>query len=106
MSPVIDTSIEGYGNAKIGADWKKLSPCDNVRPDLPPTLIAHGTADTTTPFLGAEKFTRNMLAAKNRCVLVAEKGAIHTYMFKDVSLYEKFLSEMTVFLASLGYIKQ
>src|SRR5690606_21209579 len=32
LFPVIDTSAEGYGNAKIGEKWKQLSPVDRVKP--------------------------------------------------------------------------
>src|SRR5439155_382516 len=56
LFPVIDTSKEGYGNAKIGERWKELSPAHNVRSGLPPTIIFHGTGDTTCPFKGAQMF--------------------------------------------------
>ena len=46
--PVIDTSIDGYGNEKIGDRWEELSPVDNVRENLSPTLVLHGTGDTVT----------------------------------------------------------
>ena len=52
--PVIDTSIDGYGNEKIGDRWEELSPVDNVYQS--PTLVLHGTGDTVTPFAGAKRF--------------------------------------------------
>ena len=33
--PVIDTSLEGYGNKKIGERWQEISPLHRVRPGVP-----------------------------------------------------------------------
>jgi sialate O-acetylesterase len=105
FSPVIDTSIEGYGNAKIGERWRELSPAHQVRAGAPPTIIFHGTADTTTPFKGAQLFHDAMLRAGNRSELVAIDGAQHTYMFKDAALYADTLRKLDAFLASLDFVK-
>jgi acetyl esterase len=104
LSPVIDTSAEGYGNAKVGTRWEELSPAHRVKPGVPPTIVFHGTADTTTPFAGAQKFHEAMQAAGNRCELVSAEGAPHTYMFKDPALHATTLKQMDEFLASLGYV--
>lgn len=104
FSPVIDTSTEGYGNAKIGERWQELSPAHQVRKGMPPTLLFHSDADTTTPFLGAQKFESAMRAAGNRIELVTPPpGAPHTYMFKDSVLYADTLKKMDAFVASLGW---
>ncbi len=102
FSPVIDTSLEGYGNAKIGERWQELSPAHQVRAGLPPTLLFHGTGDTTTPFKGAQLFTDAMVKAGNRIELVAPVDAIHTYMFKDANLYAETLRKMESFFKELG----
>ncbi|WP_395751917.1 exo-alpha-sialidase [Prosthecobacter sp.] len=104
FSPVIDTSLEGYGNAKIGERWQELSPAHQVRAGLPPTLLFHGTGDTTTPFKGAQIFTDAMQRAGNRIELVAPKDAIHTYMFKDAVSYAETLKRMDAFFADLGLL--
>ncbi|WP_438481330.1 alpha/beta hydrolase [Oleiharenicola lentus] len=104
FSPVIDTSAEGYGQKKIGADWRALSPAHQVRKNLPPTLLFHGTGDTTTPFKGAVLFHEAMLAAGNRCDLISVEGAQHTYMFKDATLYERSQTEIQAFLVSIGFL--
>ncbi len=104
FSPVIDTSVEGYGQAKIGERWKELSPAHQVRTGLPPTLLFHGDGDTTTPILGARVFAEAMKKAGNRIELVSPPGAIHTYMFKDEALYAQTLEKMEAFLAELGWV--
>jgi acetyl esterase/lipase len=101
FTPVIDTSEEGYGHAKAGPRWKELSPAHNVRAGLPPTLLFHGTADTTCPFKGAQIFHDEMIKTGNRCDFIVEPGGQHTFMFKDKTLYERSLQQIDAFLTSL-----
>lgn len=104
--PVIDTSAEGYGAAKIGPRWRELSPLHHVRPGVPPTLILHGTGDTVTPFKGAQAFHDAMLMAGNRCELVPTEGAVHGYLMRDRARYEEALQRTEKFLATLGFVEK
>jgi acetyl esterase/lipase len=104
--PVIDTSAEGYGAAKIGARWREISPLHHVRPGVPPTIIFHGTGDTVTPFKGAQAFHDAMLKAGNRCELVPTEGAAHGYLMRDRAMYDEALQRTERFLASLGYLEK
>jgi sialate O-acetylesterase len=104
LSPVIDTSKEGYGNAKIGEQWQELSPAHQVSQGMPPVIHFHGTGDATTPYLGAQRFQDAMQQAGNRCELVTVEGAQHTYMFKDATLHADTLRRMDDFLVSLGFM--
>jgi acetyl esterase/lipase len=104
LSPVIDTSKEGYGNAKAGERWQELSPVHQVHAGLPPTIVFHGTGDATTPYAGAQRFNEATHTAGNRCELVTVEGAPHTYMFKDATLHADTLRQMDAFLTSLGFI--
>lgn len=99
--PVIDTSKEGYGNAKIGERWQEISPLHRVKPGVPPTIIFHGTGDTVTPFHGAKAFHEAMLKAGNRCELVVNEGGKHGYLMFDRALYEDTLRKTEEFLAGL-----
>ncbi len=54
--PVIDTSVHGYGQKKIGPRWREISPVHHVKSGLPPTILFHGTADTVTPAYSPETF--------------------------------------------------
>ncbi|MBP9224786.1 MAG: alpha/beta hydrolase [Verrucomicrobiales bacterium] len=101
LFPVIDTSENGYGQKKIGERWKELSPVDNVKAGLPPTLTFHGTGDTTTPFAGAKRFHEEMLAAGNRSELHIQEDGVHGYLMRTESLYEETLSVSVDFLRSL-----
>ena len=104
LFPVIDTSKDGYGNAKIGDRWKELSPAHNVRAGLPPTLTFHGTDDITTPFKGAQIFHDAMLNAGNRSELVVNEGGDHGYLMRIQPLFEECLAKSDAFLKSLSLL--
>jgi len=106
LFPVIDTSKEGYGQAKIGDRWRELSPAHNVRPGLPPTLTFHGTGDTVTPFAGAKIFHEAMLKAGNRSELDIHEGGAHGYLMRTRILFDDTLQKTDDFLRSLGLLTQ
>lgn len=104
LFPVIDTSKEGYGQAKIGERWRDLSPVHQVRAGLPPTITFHGTGDTVTPFAGAKAFHEAMLRAGNRSELVVHEGGAHGYLMRDRALLDDTLKRSDTFLAALGLL--
>lgn len=104
LFPVIDTSKEGYGQAKIGERWQELSPAHNVRAGLPPTIVFHGTGDTVTPFTGAKIFHEAMLKAGNRCELDINEGGAHGYLMRDKALFDDTMKKTDAFLKSLGLL--
>src|SRR6185436_1188332 len=105
LYPVIDTSTEGYGNAKCGPQWKEISPLHRVSSGAPPTIVFHGTGDTVTPFKGAKAFHEAMQAAGNRCELVVNEGGVHGYLMRTEPLYEEAMKKTDEFLTSLGLLK-
>ena len=104
LFPVIDTSAEGYGQAKIGERWEELSPVHHVRKGLPPTITFHGTGDVTTPFKGAKSFHEQMLALGNRSELVVNEGGVHGYLIRTEPLYEMALEKSAAFLKEVGML--
>ena len=102
--PVIDTSPEGYGSAKIGKRWRELSPLHHVRPGLPSTVIFQGTADTVTPLRSAQAFHEAMLANSNHCELVLGPGGGHGYLIRQPDPYKEALRQTEAFLAPLGLL--
>jgi acetyl esterase len=105
LFPVIDTSKEGYGQAKIGDTWQQLSPVHHVRAGLPPTITFHGTGDTVTPFIGAKNFHKAMHKAGNKSELVIHVGGVHGYLMRDQKLFDETLVRSDAFLSSLNLLK-
>lgn len=102
--PVIDTSARGYGQHKIGALWKQLSPVDHVRSNLPPTLHFHGTSDTVTPYAGAVEFHRKMERSGNVCELVSHEGGVHGHVIFDLQLFESSMKQTQDFLTTHRFL--
>ncbi len=98
--PVIDTSEKGYGQKKIGKDWKSISPVDQVKPKAPPTLIFHGDADTVAPYAGSQLFTKRMQEAGNVCELITQPGGIHGHTNNDMALFDSAVGKTAEFLST------
>ncbi len=106
FNPVIDTTEKGYGAEKLGSRAADASPAHHVRSGLPPTIVFHGTADTTVPYENVERFTAAMKKAGNRCELVPFGGRPHgffNYSRSRIS-YIGTVWHADRFLASLGYL--
>ena len=104
LYPVIDTSPQGYGNEKCGTDWRTISPVDQVRAGLPPTIVFHGTADGVTPFAGAKLFAERMKVAGNRCELVVGERGHHGYFLYDRELYDAAVAKTEAFAQSIDLL--
>ena len=108
FNPVIDTGPEGYGYERLKEKYKTISPVDHVTPGVPPTIIFHGTRDTTVPVANVELFQTRMKKTGNRCELITFAGAGHgffNYGRGDGSAYTKTVAAMNEFLASLGFME-
>lgn len=79
FNPVLDTSEKGFGKDRIGERALELSPVHQVKPDRPPALIFHGTADSTVPFENAQRFCMAMTNAGNTCKLLSFEGMEHGF---------------------------
>ena len=106
FNPVLDTSPEGFGTKYIGSRWKEVSPLHHVRPLLPPTVIFHGDADTTTPIGSVQQFTEAMKAQDNACTLHTYPGETHGFFnrARSESRFRETLGEADRFLVSLGFL--
>ena len=95
--------------ARLGADSKEVSPFHHVTSGVPPSIVFHGTGDTTVPFWTAEAFATAMKEAGNHCDLHAYEGQPHAFFNfgrsenKYYGLTTKALDE---FLVSLGYLSE
>ncbi|MBN1489344.1 MAG: alpha/beta hydrolase [Phycisphaerae bacterium] len=94
--------------SRMGARPEELSPTDNVRPGVPPTIIFHGRQDPLIPFAKIEAFAQTMEAAGNRCEVVGFEGQKHGFFNIGKSDGKYFVETLRLadrFLASLGYLK-
>jgi len=93
--------------ARMGAKPESMSPYHNINKDMPPTIIFHGTGDTTVPFNTVELFSKKMKENGNSCVLVAYKDEPHSFFsYKNSNgVFIDTIHKMDKFFVSLGYLE-
>jgi acetyl esterase/lipase len=82
---------------------KECSPIEHIRPNLPPTLLIHGSLDPYTPLWSVKEFEKQMKRFDNRCELHIYEGIKH--LDWDPVAGEVF-EVMDRFLESLGYMEE
>lgn len=110
-NPVLDTTKKGYGASKFTPEQQTaLSLTHQVKKDIVPTLVLHGTKDTTVPFENAERFGKLMKTAGNECVIIPYKGKGHGFFnapfFRPknkVEIYNQINKETEEFLKKHGF---
>lgn len=96
---------------RMGTDPVDLSPAHHVSEKAPPTIIFHGTGDTTVRFETAEIFAERMKAAGVHCLLHAYEGAPHGFFNygrtspgEEKPAYDRTLVQLDQFLVELGWL--
>ena len=109
FNPVIDTTEKGYGAEKLGSLDRQLkaSPAHNVRAGAPPTMIFHGTQDTTVPFENVQRFCAEMEQAGAECTVVAFEGEKHGFFNynRNLDAYLQTIDRTDEFLRRHGFLK-
>ncbi len=106
FNPVIDSSPQGYGNDRMGPDWKEVSPLHHVDENTPPVIVFLGTKDKLIPVSMVEGYQRSVEDAGGRCEVRLYKGQPHGFFnYNKPKYYYETVIEMDKFLASLGYIE-
>ena len=110
LAPLEGLDMQGFESRvsadRMGTDPKNLSPAHHVKRGAPPTIIFHGRADTTVPFITAEAFANRMKQAGNRCELVSYEGQPHGFFNhgRANGRYAETLAAMDQFFVSLGWL--
>lgn len=93
-----------YGRTRdLGVPAKQLSPPHHVGEHTPPTLILHGTGDTTVDFKTAQAFEDALRRGGVSATLIAYPERGHGFFNKGED-YTATLSEADKFLVGLGWI--
>ncbi len=80
-----------------------LSPAHHIGKHTPPTLIMHGTDDSTVPIGTVEAFEKQMKKLNRSCKLVRYEGAGHGF-FNRGKHRDQTLQEADNFLVKLGWL--
>ena len=102
---LVDTAGERLSIERLGVEASVISPAHHIGPHTPPTLILHGKADASVPYITSVAFDSQMKKAGRLCKLVGYEGAAHGFFNSGVN-YNKTLAEADAFLSTLGWIKK
>ena len=94
---------------RMGVDPQELSPFHHLQAGQPATIIFHGEADKTVPYLTAKKFAERMRELGNKCELVGYEDQGHgffNYGRGGGSMYRDTLSKMDAFLVAQGFLSE
>lgn len=100
-----DVSGARVSEERFGTKPEKISPAHHVKQGAPPTIIFHGKADTTVPFVSVEAFTAEMKKAGNSCELVGYEDAKHGFFNASDADGKDTVKRMVKFLKALDYLE-
>lgn len=106
LGTVFDNGPDGFAHERVKAYWQEFSPLHNITPEAPPTAVFLGTRDKHIPVATAEKYKTLMEKAGVRCDLYLYEKQGHGCFRPEVpEVFNRYLTEMDQFLASLGYLQ-
>jgi len=105
FNPALDLLLSS-AFTKVGDEYKQISPLHNLKEGLPPTIIFHGTADTSVPIESIQYFQVASNRLGNRSELNLYEGQEHGFFnfSRSEDNYKKTVFETDKFLNSLGYL--
>ena len=108
FNPVFDNSPKGYGHDRLGDEYKKFSPIDNLDGKQPPTIVFLGDRDKHLPVGSANRYEKTMKAKGNLCKTCIYEGKGHGFFNLHKNGRDSFVATMTEadqFLIGLGFLQ-
>lgn len=85
------------------ADLLKLSPHQHLKAGAPPTIIFHGSADTTVPLKSVQDYSARVKALGGECEISVFEGKTHAFFNKEPEVWET-LRQAETFLEKQGLL--
>lgn len=107
FNPVTD--VEAIGERfveRFEGRPRDASPMAHLKPGLPPTLILHGSADTTVPIDAIKAFSDKAIRNGDRCELITFQGRGHGFFNhkRNKEDFQAALDKVDTFFTSLNWI--
>ncbi|MFN0121954.1 MAG: alpha/beta hydrolase, partial [Blastocatellia bacterium] len=106
FNPALDLVAFGR-DFGLGDKTAAISPLQQLRGKQPPTIIFHGTADTTVPIKQARDYCAAMKKEGNTCEVKEYEGRNHGFFNHgrgNGQDYKSTVQAMDAFLVALGYL--
>jgi acetyl esterase/lipase len=110
FTEIVDTirarmaSKKGELRARLGVEPVQLSPFHHVATMTPPTIIFHGTNDTTVPYGTAVLFEMHLKAKGVPVDLKTYQGAGHGFFNREPD-FSQSTGQLDAFLVDLGWLQ-
>jgi len=100
FNSVIDTGPGGYGYDIIGANYKDISPIDNVPINPPPVINFQGTADNIISVDDAEDYCQEVKLKNGICELKLYQGLGHGFWNynRSIEFFKQTILEADLFM--------
>lgn len=108
FNPVYDNSPkDGWGTKRVGDEFQKYSPAQNIDATTPPAIVFLGDSDALIPVDVAKRFQQKMKALNTESRLTIFPGMPHGFFNKgkhDNKPFHQTLQEADQFLIDLGWL--
>ena len=107
FNPVYDNSPGGYGHERVQEYWEDISPMDNIREGLPPTIVFFGEKDGLVSVPKINAFDAKMEAVGNVCeshIYPGEKHGLFHIQKGGRKVFEDVLTKADAFLVKEGFL--
>lgn len=82
----------------------KLSPAQHLKAGAPPTIIFHGSADTTVPIKSVQDYAARVKELGGECEVSVFEGKVHAFFNKEPEVWQT-LAQSETFLEKHGLLK-
>ncbi len=107
FNPVLEIPENSRFADRFQGHQNELSPLGHAAKGCPPTIVFHGTADTTVPFASVERFRDKMKEAGNICEIVPFEGEKHGFFnfSRNRNAFDATMAAADAFLVAQGILK-
>ncbi len=105
FNPALDLTWKADTAKRFKDKAYMISPNQNIKESVAPTLVMVGDKDTTTPLKYALDFQKKMKEKGNSCKVISYKDQVHGFFnTKNPEMYKKTLTDCEAFLKEIKFL--
>lgn len=104
-NPALDLTWKEDTNNRFNGKSYLISPNQNIKNGIPPTLVMVGDKDTATPLKYALAFDKKMQECGNKSKVISYKDQSHGFFnVKNPEMYKKTIADSEAFLREIKFL--